>query len=132
MFCKPARRPWLKLRSVLPHSRSKNSIRIDSIRNLLSSSYVEGSKESQLSTETLTSFFEKELLPNYSSKAALICRKESPRAHGGPQHFNLGRADCLAWNFEDFSRHIDALAYGLRSLGVKVGDRIGVVMGNNR
>lgn len=131
MVCKPVHHPYLKIHPVLPRRRHRIPYQTHSIRNILTSSYVEGPKEPPLRAETLTNYFEKELLPKYSSKAALICRKESPRAHGGPQHCNLGRSDCLAWDFEDFSRHIDALAYGLRSLGVKQGDRIGVVMGNN-
>lgn len=45
---------------------------------------------------------------------------------------NLGRSDCLAWDFDEFNIHISALARGLVGLGVAKGDRVGVVMGNNR
>ena len=38
----------------------------------------------------------------------------------------------MRWNFGEFDRHIGALARGLVGLGVKKGDRVGVIMGNNR
>ncbi|KAH8116133.1 acetyl-CoA synthetase-like protein [Phellopilus nigrolimitatus] len=100
-------------------------------RNLLASSYVEGSTHPPLNPRTLTEFFETELLSKLPSKPALVCKKERPRAHAGPQQHNLGRSDCLAWSFEEFNRHIEALARGLLLLGVEKGDRVGVVMGNN-
>ncbi|KAG6865443.1 hypothetical protein C0991_002519 [Blastosporella zonata] len=37
----------------------------------------------------------------------------------------------LAWDFAEFDRHINALARGLLGMGVRKGDRVGVVMGNN-
>lgn len=101
-------------------------------RSLITSSYVEGPTDAPLNSNTLSNYFERELLPNYASRPALICKKERPGAHSGPQLNNLGREDCLAWSFEDFDKHIGALARGLISLGVKKGDRVGVVMGNNR
>lgn len=98
----------------------------------MTSSYVEGPSHPPLNSKTLTAYFENDLLPNYASRPALISKKEKPRAHAGPLLDNLGRSDCLAWSFGDFHRHIDALARGLVSLGVKRNDRVGVVMGNNR
>ena len=65
----------------------------------------------------------------------LISRSEKPRTHGGPYTLarNLGGVERhLAWDFEEFERHIDSLAKGLVGLGVQTGDRVGVVMGNNR
>ncbi|KAL5498673.1 hypothetical protein ACEPAH_2028 [Sanghuangporus vaninii] len=100
-------------------------------RNLLALSRVEGAKEPPLNESTLTRYFDKELLSKLASRPALISKKERPRAHAGPLQSNLGRSDCLAWSFEEFGRHIDALAYGLIDMGVKEGDRVGVVMGNN-
>ncbi|KAH8817608.1 hypothetical protein DL96DRAFT_1622913 [Flagelloscypha sp. PMI_526] len=65
------------------------------------------------------------------SRPALICPQEKPRAHGGPTSKNMDRTDCLAWDYAEFDRNIDALARGLIALGVKSGERVGVIMGNN-
>ena len=62
----------------------------------------------------------------------MICRKEKPRSHGGPLPRSLGSPSRLAWDFEEFDRHINALARGLLGMGVKKGDRVGVIMGNTR
>lgn len=43
-----------------------------------------------------------------------------------------GERGYLAWDYEEFDRNVMALARGLVGLGVKKGDRVGVVMGNNR
>ncbi|KAF8634847.1 hypothetical protein AX17_004095 [Amanita inopinata Kibby_2008] len=43
----------------------------------------------------------------------------------------MGVTRHLAWDFEEFERHIAALARGLVSMGVQKGDRVGVIMGNN-
>ena len=71
-----------------------------------------------------------------------MCPKERARAHGGPISYNLGgRGDKgynltggggLAWDYEELGRHVDALAGGLLDMGVKKGDRVGVIMGNTR
>ena len=101
-------------------------------RKALAFSYVEGPREPPLESSTLSNYFEQQLLPRYAPKPALICRQELPRAHAGPPQCNLNRTDCLAWSFDEFFRHIQSLARGLVALGVKKGDRVGAVMGNNR
>ena len=118
--------------SILQHQRIWANSLSRSQRALLTSSYVEGPTEPALNTHTLTRYFEGELLPKFDARPALICKKERRGAHAGPSMRNLGRDDCLAWSFDDFHRHIEALARGLVSLGVRKGDRVGVVMGNNR
>lgn len=40
--------------------------------------------------------------------------------------------DHLAWDFDEFDKHIRALARGLVAMGVRKGDRVAVLMGNNR
>lgn len=45
---------------------------------------------------------------------------------------NLGVERHLAWDFEEFGRHVDAVARGLIGMGVGKGDRVGVIMGNTR
>ncbi|KAI0073641.1 acyl-CoA synthetase [Panus rudis PR-1116 ss-1] len=100
-------------------------------RRALTVSSVVGPTEPPLVQSTLSHYFENEILKHHSTRPALICRAEHPRAHGGPVSRNLGVTRHLAWDFEEFDRHIEALARGLLDLGVKKGDRVGVVMGNN-
>lgn len=103
------------------------------LKRCLTKSSVEGPLEPPLSTKTLPQYFETEILDRYHARPALICRQEAARAHGGPPTQNLGRQSIyLAWSFEEFDWHINALARGLLSMGVQTGDRVGVIMGNNR
>src|SRR5271168_2615388 len=101
------------------------------LKRRLTKSSVQGPLEPPLSTKTLPQYFDTEILDKYHARPALICRQEAARAHGGPPTHNLGK-DYLAWSFEGFDRHINALARGLLSMGVQTGDRVGVIMGNNR
>nr|GAT42738.1 predicted protein [Mycena chlorophos] len=105
--------------------------RFFSRRHLLTQSAVQGALEPPLATSTLPEFFASEILARHSTRPALVSRSEAPRAHGGPVSHNFGRTDRLAWSFDEFNRHINALARGLLALGVKPGDRVGVLMGNN-
>lgn len=100
----------------------------------LSYSYAEGPTEPPLVSGTLSSYFTNEIINRHSTRPALISRSEKPRIHGGPITLskNLGVDRHLAWDFEEFDRHIEGLAKGLVGLGVRKGDRVGVVMGNNR
>lgn len=101
-------------------------------RQLLTKSYVKGSLEPPLSSKTLPDFFDTEILAKYAQRPALICRQEKAQAHGGPPSKNLHGKRHLAWDYEEFDRHNGALARGLTAMGVKKGDRVGVIMGNNR
>lgn len=101
-------------------------------RGLLTASSVEGPRDPPLSHKTLPEYWRTEILDKHSSRPALICRKEKPRAHGGPVSKNMGVTRHLAWDFEEFGRHVDALARGLIGMGVQKGDRVGVIMGNTR
>lgn len=98
----------------------------------LTLSSVEGPLHPPLATTTLSEYFSQEILSKYSNRPALICPTEAPRAHGGPPPRNWGDRKHLAWDFEEFDRNINAFARGLLNMGVKPGDRVGVVMGNNR
>ncbi|CDO75737.1 hypothetical protein BN946_scf184921.g13 [Trametes cinnabarina] len=97
----------------------------------LTLSAVEGPTEPPLVSKTLPAYFRDDIIDKHGSRPALIARKEPPRPHGGPLSRNLGDAKHLAWDFTEFDRHIEALARGLLDLGVKKGDRVGVIMGNN-
>ena len=95
-------------------------------------SAVEGPQEPPLDHRTLPIYFQQEILAKHSTRPALICRQERPRAHAGPPSPNMGVSTHLAWDFEELDRHIRALARGLLELGVKPGERVAVIMGNNR
>ncbi|KIM85713.1 hypothetical protein PILCRDRAFT_5365 [Piloderma croceum F 1598] len=96
----------------------------------LSLSSVEGPSHIPLVNATLSEYFSRQVLEKHSARPALICRNESPRSHGGPLSHNLGVRTHLAWDFEEFDVHIKALTRGLLNMGVKKGDRVGVIMGN--
>ena len=98
----------------------------------LTRSEVAGPTHTPLVEKTLPAYFRDDVLRVHGSRPALIARKEQPQPFGGPRGRNLGDAAHLAWDFGEFDRHIQALARGLLSMGVKKGDRVGVIMGNNR
>ncbi|KAH9992273.1 acetyl-CoA synthetase-like protein [Russula vinacea] len=90
----------------------------------------EGARDSPLDNRTLPEYFAAEVLSRGPDHPALICRQERSRAHGGPLSRNMRVEGHLAWDFSEFDSHIRALARGLVGLGVKKGDRVGVIMGN--
>ncbi|KIK18800.1 hypothetical protein PISMIDRAFT_175407 [Pisolithus microcarpus 441] len=100
-------------------------------RWLITHSYVEGPMDPPLEHRPLPVYFREEIVGKHAERRALVSRHERPRTHGGPTSPNMGVRTHLSWDFQEFSRHIDATARGLASLGVKKGDRVGVVMGNN-
>jgi acyl-CoA synthetase (AMP-forming)/AMP-acid ligase II len=97
----------------------------------LSLSVAQGALHPPLDSRTLGDYFA-ETIRSRLTRPALICSQESPRPHGGPVSENMGVTGHLKWDFAEFNKHIQALARGLVELGVKRGDRIAVVMGNNR
>ncbi|TFY79539.1 hypothetical protein EWM64_g4473 [Hericium alpestre] len=100
-------------------------------RRYLTLSAVEGAKYPPLEDRTFPAYFAQVILAKHSERPALLSPREPPRAHGGPGSRNLGVEGHLAWDFDEFDRHIQALARGLVDLGVKKGDRVAVLMGNN-
>lgn len=98
----------------------------------LALSIVEGPSEPPLISKTLPAYFREAILQVHGERPALISPQEHPRPHGGPLSHPVGDARYLRWDFAEFDRHIQALARGLLGLGVKKGDRVGVIMGNNR
>ncbi|KAI0345202.1 acyl-CoA synthetase [Trametopsis cervina] len=97
----------------------------------LALSAVEGPLHPPLAETTLPGYFSDTILRQHSDRPALVCRSEKPRAHGGPRSHNLGIEKHLAWSFGELDEQTKALARGLIGLGVKKGDRVGVIMGNN-
>lgn len=100
-------------------------------RRLITLSSVEGPSQPPLERRTLPVYFRDEIFGKHAERRALISRQERPRTHGGPPSPNTGVHSHLSWDFQEFYRHINATARGLISLGVKKGDRVGVIMGNN-
>ncbi|TFY57579.1 hypothetical protein EVG20_g8486 [Dentipellis fragilis] len=104
----------------------------------LTHSAVSGPTHPPLDPRTFAAYFDQEILAKHGARPALLCPREPPRPHGGPIGRNLplqmeGSArKHLAWDFQEFDRQIGALARGLVSLGVKKGDRVATLMGNNR
>ena len=98
----------------------------------LTLSAVEGPKDPPLVHKSLPAYFNEDILARHADRPALICRREPPRHHGGPRSHNLGVDTHLAWSFGELDEHTRALARGLIGLGVRKGDRVGVIMGNNR
>lgn len=115
-----------------PHRLPRLAFGFPSFRRRITLSAVEGARDPPLDTRTLPEYFSAEVLSRKPDHPALICRQERPRAHGGPLSRNMGVEGHLAWDFSEFDSHIRALARGLVGLGVKKGDRVGVVMGNTR
>ncbi|KAF9239344.1 hypothetical protein BU15DRAFT_88107 [Melanogaster broomeanus] len=93
-------------------------------RRLLSLSYVEGPKDPPLDHRTLSVYFREEILGKYAERPALVCRQERPSAHGGPPSSNMGVSTHLAWDFQEFHRHIDAVARGTHFIGCQEGGSV--------
>lgn len=98
----------------------------------LTLSSVAGPTVPPLLQETLPVYFSSQILPSYSDRPALISKHEKPRAHGGPLVQTDHWSKNLSWNFEEMDKAVAALARGLVKMGVREGDRVGVILGNNR
>lgn len=89
-------------------------------------SFVQGSSEPPLVEATFSQFYENVLLQKYASRPALVSVHE-------PQSFESSDSSPhLRWSYEEMWKHVNALSRGLIGLGVKKGDRVAVLMGNNR
>lgn len=100
------------------------------LRRYLSSSFVEGSSHPPLLNSTLGNYFARNVIEKYPYRPALICREELPRSNGGPRSRNLGVSSHLAWDYSEFDANITAVTRGLLRMGVKKGDRVGVIIPN--
>ena len=98
----------------------------------LTYSVVSGPTTPHLSPKTLPRYFTEDILLHHASRPALVCRQEAVQGHAGPLARNFKDVPYIAWDYVEFDRHIRALAKGLLGMGVKRGDRVGVIMGNNR
>ncbi|KAI0315583.1 acyl-CoA synthetase [Amylostereum chailletii] len=96
----------------------------------LSLSAVSGPTEPPLDNRTLPEYFSS-IVARHAARPGLLCPMERPRPHAGPSSQNMNVTSHLAWSYDEFDKHIQSLARGLISVGVKKGDRVGVLMGNN-
>ncbi|KAA1476602.1 acetyl-CoA synthetase-like protein [Dentipellis sp. KUC8613] len=120
-----------------PHLRPSIPTRARRGARQLTHSAVSGPTHPPLDSRTFAAYFDQEILAKHGARPALLCPREPPRPHGGPIGRNLslqmqGSArEHLAWDFQEFDRQIGALARGLVGLGVRKGDRVATLMGNN-
>ena len=126
------RRPAGILRRLSTSTSSRSTSTHTVLAEPLTLSEVEGPKHPPLVSKTLPAYFRDDILNVHGGRQALIARQEPARPYGGPRGRNLGDAPYLAWDFGEFERNVQALARGLLGLGVRKGDRVGVIMGNNR
>lgn len=91
------------------------------VRTATQLSYVKGASTPPLLSETLPSFYERELLAKFATRPAIVSRHEPG-----------GSSGCLKWSYEELWKQANNLARGLLGLGVTKGSRVGAVMGNNR
>ncbi|KAI0086214.1 acyl-CoA synthetase [Irpex rosettiformis] len=122
-------RPYNVQPTIQRHCQRHQSTSSSSPRLTLSA--IDGSTHPPLAQSTLPAYWNDTILRHHADRPALICRSEKPRPHGGPQTRNLGVESHLAWSFGEMDEQVGALARGLIGLGVKKGDRVGVIMGNN-
>lgn len=103
------------------------------LHRFLSTSFVRGpTKQNALLTQTFPKFYEERIMPEFSSTLALVSTHETPNPHNAPRSTLSESNKYLRWSFEDMHRHASALARGMVQMGVRKGDRVGVVMGNTR
>lgn len=114
--------------SAVPNSSQPTN----SVTTPLIHSVISGPLSPRLSPKTLPQYFAEDILLHHASQPALVCCQEAAQGHAGPPARNLRDIPYIAWDYEEFDRHIRALARGLLSMGVKRGDRVGVIMGNTR
>lgn len=96
----------------------------------LTLSYTEGSTTPALLHHTLPQYYKDVILRSYADSSALISRHESATSQPGPPQRYSSAA--IHWTFGEFDARITAVARGLLKLGIKKGDRVAVIMGNNR
>jgi len=91
-------------------------------------SYVSGPLSPPLSSLSLAAFWA-ELVAAHASRPALISAHEPPDAHAVvTREKQAGEEECLRWTFAEMDAHIRQVARGLRSMGVKAGERVAVLM----
>lgn len=97
-------------------------------------SRVSGSTTEPLSEATLAQFWQ-ERVKKYTDRPALIVRHEPFDHHDEMQKIGNTREalddSCIRWTFGEMDEHIRKLVRGMRSLGVRKGDRVAVLMMNS-
>ncbi|KAH9939850.1 acyl-CoA synthetase [Amylocystis lapponica] len=125
----------MSLRNLCARTRPAPALQLQrtrpNTRRTLTFSVVDGARHPPLDPRTLPEYFAESIVRPHGARPALIAHSERPRAHGGSRSSNMGIETHLAWDFGEFDRHVQALARGLLGLGVRKGDRVAVLMGNN-
>ncbi|PWN51158.1 acetyl-CoA synthetase-like protein [Violaceomyces palustris] len=95
-------------------------------------SRVSGPTDKPLSTLTLGQFWS-EIVTKFAERPALISRHEPASQHGEASSSSAlsSGSDAVRWSFAEMNQHIRKLIKGLLGIGVRKGDRVGVVMMNS-
>lgn len=99
-------------------------------KDKLQLSFIEGPTHPPLIQKTLPAYFSEHILPKFAHRSALISRHDFVDRLPGPVQKHPSNA--VHWTFAEFDERIAATARGLIKLGITKGDRVAVIMGNNR
>lgn len=89
---------------------------------------VSGPTDKPLNELTFSQFWA-ETVQQYGERQALVSRHEPASQHAYPSSAGTsGNDDCIRWSFGEMDEHIRQLVKGLRQLGIRKGERVGILM----
>jgi acyl-CoA synthetase (AMP-forming)/AMP-acid ligase II len=110
------------------HIYGQEPIQRDDQGRLLSR--VSGPTTDSLSEATLAQFWQ-DRVRKHEDRPALIVRHEPSNHHEMRKVREAADDSCIRWTFGEMDEHIRKLVRGMRSLGVRKGDRVAVLMMNS-